>query len=188
MKSLHYLEIIKLLRHLWLACVIVCQQHPSSILRLVVAFKDGQGPGEKPILCPQPASTMKDSILEQIHSSGVECWFLAPSSGFRRLLTNALWAQELPRQLGSGEGRELHCIHSLEDQGRPTLAHTLPAPFQLAGPLNKLLSELRWKGLLDGQSYMHFILIMLPHFFLMLLDNTIRVTQIPKGEEQMELL
>lgn len=37
-------------------------------------------------------------------------------------------------------------------------------------------------------SYVHFILLMLPHFFVMLPDNTIRVTQIPKGEEQIELL
>lgn len=110
MKWLHYLEIIKLLRHLGLAYLIVWCMNLSApfILRLVFAFKDGQGPGEKPILCPQPASSLKDSILEQIHSSGMECWVSAPSSGFRRHLTNTLQAQESPRQLGSGEGRELH--------------------------------------------------------------------------------
>lgn len=70
MEWLYYLEIIKFLMHLGFPCLIVLHvnlcQRASSILRLVFAFTDGQGPWEKPVLHPQPASNLKVSILEWI--------------------------------------------------------------------------------------------------------------------------
>lgn len=152
MEWLYHLEIIKLLRHLGFACLPVscldlCQR-PSSILRLVFAFIDGQGPREKPIPCPQPANTPKDSIPEQINFRAPLLLGWSAEDQPRVLVQEtldglALQAQEPPRSWAVGRAGGCLSVHSLEDEGRPTLAHPLPAPSQLAGPLSEPLSELQ---------------------------------------------
>jgi hypothetical protein len=59
-----------------------------------------------------------------------------------RHLTN--WSPRATRK-----GRKNDCVPGLED--RPTLAYTLPAPFQLAGLLNELCCSHIERGFLMGR-------------------------------------
>lgn len=114
MKWLHYLEIIKLLT--WGLPTLLCGAWISVILRLVFAFKEGQNPGEKPILHPQPSIPWRIPFWSRFTPLGWNSEFWP-----RALVSGDTWQiHSRPRShLGSwAVGRKGSCIASTASRTR----------------------------------------------------------------------